>query len=120
MSVSGMARLVGSPEHRTHWSHLADAVRTGEAVPPKLYGMSAWDYIEQRPELAVDPLVAGYDWSQHQTIIDVGGGHGRLLAAIIAAKPGAEGVLYDLPQVVEGAQDGHPRLARRRGGGDPE
>jgi hypothetical protein len=47
MSVSGMARLVGSPEHRTHWSHLADAVRTGEAVPPKLYGMSAWDYIER-------------------------------------------------------------------------
>lgn len=47
MSVSGMARFVGSPEHRTHWSHLADAVRTGEAVPPQLYGMSAWDYIER-------------------------------------------------------------------------
>jgi hypothetical protein len=128
MSVSGMARLVGSPEHRTHWSHLADAVRTGEAVPPKLYGMSAWDYIEQHPELAaifndamtsmselaVDPLVAGYDWSQHQTIIDVGGGHGRLLAAIIAATPGAEGVLYDLPQVVEGA----PELLRKHGVAD--
>jgi hypothetical protein len=33
----------------THWPDYfgADAVRTGEAVPPKLYGMSAWDYIER-------------------------------------------------------------------------
>lgn len=117
LSVAGMARMVGAPAHREHWSHLVDAVRTGDAVPPKLRGMSGWDYLAENPEfaavfndamtsmseLAVDPVVAAYDFAPFPTIVDVGGGHGRLLAAIVKATPGSHGVLYDLPQVVEGA-----------------
>ena len=94
-------------------------MRTGEAVPFKLRGMSGWDYLAEQPEFAeifndamtsmsefvVDPVVAAYDFAPFQTIIDVGGGHGRLLSAIVAATPGARGVLYDLPQVVEGANE---------------
>ena len=128
MSMAGMARFVGHPAHREHWSGLLDAVRTGEAVPPKLRGMIGWDFIAQTPDLAavfndamtsvsefaVDPVVAAYDFAPYRTIIDVGGGHGRLLAAIIAATPGASGVLYDLPQVVEGA----PALLKRYGVAD--
>jgi O-methyltransferase/methyltransferase family protein len=128
MSMAGMARFVGHPAYREHWSGLLDAVKTGEAVPPKLRGMSAWDFIDQQPELAavfnhgmtsvselaVGPVVAAYDFSPYRTIIDVGGGHGRLLAAIIAATPGAQGVLYDLPKVVEGA----PELLRKHGVAD--
>jgi DNA-binding transcriptional ArsR family regulator len=119
MSMAGMARLVGSAEHREHWSNLLDAVGTGEAVPAKLRGMSGWEYMAQRPELAavfneamtsmselvIDPVVAAYDFTPYRTIVDVGGGHGRLLAAIVAATPGAEGVLYDQPPVVEGATE---------------
>ena len=117
MSMAGMARFVGHPAYREHWSGLLDAVKTGEAVPPKLRGMSGWEFMEQRPdlaavfndamtsvsEMAVGPVVAAYDFAPYRTIIDVGGGHGRLLSAIIASTPGASGVLYDLPQVVEGA-----------------
>lgn len=79
--------------------------------------MSGWDYLAENPEfaeifndamtsmseLAVDPLVAAYDFAPFPTIVDVGGGHGRLLSAIIKATPGSRGVLYDLPQVVDGA-----------------
>ena len=54
-------------------------------------------------ELAIAPVVAAYDFSRFGTIADVGGGHGRLLAAILTAAPTARGLLYDLPQVVEGA-----------------
>ncbi len=43
------------------------------------------------------------DFSGCRRIVDVGGGQGRLLAAILAANPEARGVLFDLPQVVEGA-----------------
>src|SRR4051812_40559742 len=32
VSMAGMARWVGSPQHREHWSHLTDAIRTGRAV----------------------------------------------------------------------------------------
>ncbi|QRY47311.1 hydroxyneurosporene methyltransferase [Mycolicibacterium boenickei] len=117
VSIAGMAKFVGSPQHREHWSHLAEAVRTGEAVIPKLRGKGAFDYIGSEPELgaifndamtsiselAIAPVVAAYDFTRFGTIGDVGGGHGRLLAAVLTATPAARGVLYDLPQVVDGA-----------------
>ncbi|WP_105348423.1 methyltransferase [Mycobacterium sp. ITM-2016-00318] len=117
MSMAGMARMVGHPSYREHWSGLVDAARTGEAYPPKLRGMGSWEWLETQPEFAavfndamtsvsdfaVAPVVAAYDFSPFSTIVDVGGGHGRLLSAIVAATPGARGVLYDLPAVVEGA-----------------
>lgn len=118
-SMAGMARMVGHPQYREHWSGLADAVRTGEAYPPKLRGMGSWEWLETQPEFAavfndamtsvsefaVAPVVAAYDFSPFSTVVDVGGGHGRLLSAIVAATPGARGILYDLPQVVEGAPE---------------
>jgi hypothetical protein len=50
-----------------------------------------------------DAIVAGYDFSSCRTVVDVGGGRGTLLAAILAAHPGVRGVLFDAPQVLEGA-----------------
>lgn len=119
VSVAGMARFVGSPQHREHWSHLGDAVRSGEAVIPRLRGMGAFEYIASEPdlgeifndamtsvsELAIAPVVAAYDFTPFATIADVGGGHGRLLSAILDAAPAARGVLYDLQQVVDGAPE---------------
>lgn len=125
MSVAGMARFVGLPEHREHWSHLIDAIRTGEAVIPRLRGKSAFEYLAENPSMAavfndamtssleatVAPVVAAYDFTSYESIVDVGGGHGRLLSAILAATPSSRGVLFDLPTVVEGA----PELLRRHG-----
>ena len=117
VSMAAMARWVGSPQHREHWSHFANAVRTGRAVIPELRGKPAFEYLADEPELAeifndamtsasvlsIAPVTAAYDFSPYATIVDVGGGHGRLLAAILAATPAARGVLFDLPQVVAGA-----------------
>jgi hypothetical protein len=82
-----------------------------------LRGKESFDYFAGEPELAElfnqtmtsvseltdGPVVAGYDFSAYPTIVDVGGGHGPLLAAILAAAPDSRGVLYDLPQVVASA-----------------
>jgi DNA-binding transcriptional ArsR family regulator len=117
VSVAGMARFVGSPQHREHWSHLTDAVRTGQAVIPALRGKSAFEYLADEPELAkifndamtsvselaIASVTAAYDFGRYGTVVDVGGGHGRLLAAILEATPNSRGVLFDLPQVVAGA-----------------
>ncbi len=125
VSMAGAARFYGSRQHREHWSALADAVRTGEAVIPMLRGKEVFDYLAEEPELgelfnqamtsmseaAIAPVVAAYDFSRYPTIADVGGGHGRLLAAILAAAPDTRGVLYDLPQVVAGA----PALLQQHG-----
>jgi hypothetical protein len=49
-------------------------------------------------------VIAGYDFSAYPTIVDVGGGHGPLLAAVLSAAPDSRGVLYDLPSVVASAR----------------
>jgi SAM-dependent methyltransferase len=48
-------------------------------------------------------VVAAYDFSGLSRVVDVGGGQGRLIAAILRAYPGLRGTLLDLPSVVEGA-----------------
>lgn len=125
ISMAGMARWVGSPQHREHWSHLTDAIRTGHPVVPALRGKPVFEYLSGEPglaeifnsamtnvsEFAIVPLTAAYDFSALGTIVDVGGGHGRLLAAILQAAPNSRGVLFDLPEVVASA----PELLRKYG-----
>jgi O-methyltransferase domain len=86
-------------------------------VVPALRGKSFFDYLGDEPEfgqifndamtgasgLSIGPVVDAYDFTQFGTIVDVAGGHGRLLAAILASAPNAQGVLYDLPDVIAGA-----------------
>jgi hypothetical protein len=128
VSTSGWARFIGSPQHREHWSLLAESVKTGKTIIPTLRGKEFFDYLEDDPEfaelfhhamtslseVAETTIIAGYDFSPYSTIVDVGGGHGRLLAGILTTTPAAQGVLYDLPQVVAGAQ----ALLRQQGAED--
>jgi hypothetical protein len=117
VSVAPMARFIGARQHREHWSLLTEAIKTGTTVVPALRGKSFFDYLGDEPEfgrifndamtgqsgLSVGPVVDAYDFTRFGTIVDVAGGHGRLLAAILASAPDAQGVLYDLPEVIAGA-----------------
>ena len=51
-------------------------------------------------------IVAAYDFSQFKSIVDVGGGHGMLLSAILAAHPSVHGTLFDLEEGIEAAKRG--------------
>jgi len=117
VSMAPMARFIGARQHREHWSLLTEAIKTGTTVVPALRGESFFDYLGDEPEfgqifndamtgqsgLSVGPVVDAYDFTRFGTIVDVAGGHGRLLAAILASAPDAQGVLYDLPEVIAGA-----------------
>ena len=119
LSVAGWARYYGSHQYREFWSLLIDAVRTGQSVVPSLTGTDAFSYLAENPDLAsmfndgmtaisevtAASVVDAYDFGRFPVIVDVGGGHGRLLAAILAATPSPRGVLYDLPNVVTGAPE---------------
>lgn len=48
-------------------------------------------------------IAKAYDFSSFNTIVDVGGGRGGLLTAILSANPHLQGVLFDVPTVVAGA-----------------
>src|SRR5436309_3045225 len=54
-------------------------------------------------EMENTPIAAAYDFSAFARVIDVGGGRGGFLAAILRAHPDVRGALYDLPHVVKEA-----------------
>jgi hypothetical protein len=117
VSLRDAVLYFGSAKHRDHWSHLVDAVRTGEPVGPALDGMPFFEYMQTDREvgelfdramtsisaLAMAPLLAAYDFSRYGTIVDVGGGEGTLLTEILSRTTQSRGILFDLPEVVAAA-----------------
>jgi hypothetical protein len=119
-SLRGWATMVGMPFHRYPWTDLYETVRTGESAFDRVHGSKVFDYLAEHPEDAAVfdaamtsistteavSIVQAYDFSRFSTIVDVGGGRGGLLAAILAAHPHLQGVLFDVPAVVAGADEG--------------
>ncbi len=116
-SVRNFAITETAPGHWLPWGRLVDSVRTGEPMARETLGMELFDWYGQNPEeagfftaamgnlsaLAAGELVRVYDFSNAQKVIDVGGAHGILLEAVLLANPAAQGILYDLPHVIETA-----------------
>jgi SAM-dependent methyltransferase len=107
------------------WTELATAVETGESPFVRVYGKTMFEYLDDHPEKNerwnlwntmtvsawLEPLIPELRIEPGETLIDVGGGEGALLAAVLTANPGVSGVLVDLPEVVKGA----PPLLRAAG-----
>jgi hypothetical protein len=118
-SLRSWAILMGRPYLFTAWGHLLHSVKTGEPAFPEVYGMTAWEYRAAHPEESVifdaamtglslaeaEAVVRSYDFSGIGVLVDVGGGKGALLAAILVANPALRGILFDQPYVVAGAKD---------------
>jgi hypothetical protein len=116
-TMAPMVEFLGHPKHWEDWGELLYAVRTGNVAAEKLRGMPFCEYLETDPDLAdafnramtgvsgmaIENLMAAYDFSASKVIVDVGGGHGALLAAVLRQARDARGVLFDLPSVVENA-----------------
>ena len=117
-SLAGMAKFMGEGFHSAAWAETMHSVRTGQSGFVKAHGSSLFEWAQGHREQAevfnramtsfsqaTAPLVvAAWDFSEAKRIADVGGGHGYLLSTILRANPNAHGVLYELPQVAEGAK----------------
>ncbi|HZF51274.1 MAG TPA: methyltransferase [Polyangiaceae bacterium] len=117
-SMRGFALFFTQEFHVRAWLALPHSIRTGESAFEHVYGEPLWSYLRANPELGAvfddamtsntaytaDPVATTYDFSGINTLVDVGGGRGGLLASILAKNPGLRGVLFDQPQVVEGAR----------------
>jgi ubiquinone/menaquinone biosynthesis C-methylase UbiE len=119
-SMYAMARQFGSEwEHRS-WSELAYSIRTGQPAFDHVFGKSCWQYLaeDQPDEGAIfhqsmsafsqtinEALVRAYDFSGIQTLMDVGGGQGSFLLAVLQAHPALQGILFDHSQAIEGARE---------------
>ena len=107
---------VGNTEYRA-WAELPHTLLTGEPAFARAFGDGFYAYLARHPEVAetwdrfmdrsarawLAALLASYDFTALRTLVDVGGGRGTALAAILRATPGLRGVLFDLPHVVAGA-----------------
>ena len=116
-SLRERAALFGDASLWDAWGRLEHSVRTGEPAFRYAHGVSFFEYLDQHAEthatfqtwmtrqtqLQIPSILEAYDFSSFRRVVDVGGGHGQLLAAIMRANPLLQGVLYDLPDVVENA-----------------
>lgn len=115
-SLRDFALMLSAPGQLRPMEHLSEAVR-GEPAAEAALGQSVWDYYRAHPDegaafagamSGVSAMIAGQvaavaAVADAQRIVDVGGGHGTLLRALLAAAPRAEGVVLDLPEVVAAA-----------------
>ena len=113
--------IMGTREwHVRGWERLEHSVRTGKTALDEVYGKSLFEHFQENPAEAqifndcmtaismIDsPAVAeAYSFDGIASIVDVAGGHGLLLATILARNPKLRGTLFDAPHVIEGAKNG--------------
>jgi hypothetical protein len=118
-SMRGLARMANRPWTIGAWTNLEHSVRTGISAFEEAYGIGVFDYLTQHAvemqivaqamssfSAQIGAAVADvYDFSEIQTLADIGGGHGMVLALILAINPAMRGILFDLPGVIEGSSD---------------
>lgn len=129
MSMRAFPEMMGLPVVLRSFDDLAHSVRTGRPAIELSDPDGLWGYLTGAPtERAVfgramtaraagdtAAVLAALDFSASRRIVDVGGGRGHLLHAVLEATPRAHGILFDLPGVVEAAGPAHPRLIRQAG-----
>lgn len=117
-SVRDASIMLGDREHYHSWGNILHSIQTGESSFENLFGMNIFEYYAQNPEPAmifdramtsfssteIDAVVASYDFSPITQLVDVAGGQGSLLTAILTANPHITGILFDLPDVIARAR----------------
>lgn len=100
------------------WGNLLYSARTGDSAFENVHGQKVFEYSATNPEVAAVfneamaetsrevsvELAANYDFSRFQTVADIGGGNGTLIAGILNANPELQGILFDAAYGLEAAE----------------
>jgi hypothetical protein len=109
-------------DHYDSWRDVESCLRQGGTAFERLYGMPVFRYYADHPELeamfaeamtnvtaiAHAGILGTYQFKGFRRAVDVGGGHGSFIAAILEQNPSAEGVVFDLPSVSADAAKAEP------------
>jgi hypothetical protein len=118
-SLRSFALFQGAPPHWRGWGTFLHSVQTGESAFRHAHGEGFFDYCQTDPEFSeafndamtamsatiAEAVLEAYDFNGIQKLVDVGGGHGYLLSAILTRYPDMQGGVFDLPHVVRGASE---------------
>jgi SAM-dependent methyltransferase len=116
-SVAGYARFTAHDSTWRPWGQLGYSVRTGMPAFDQIFGEPIFGYLSKNPDVAAvfdDAMTSisaaearrtsdAYDFKGIETLMDVAGGHGQLLATVLQRHKTMRGVLFDLPHVAAGA-----------------
>ena len=117
-SLAAVARFFAHEVTWRPWGEALHSVRTGEQAFSKVFGKPVFEWAPEHPEATqvfheamtsistMDSMAvaAGYDFSGIDTLVDIGGGHGLLLATVLEQHPRMKGILFDQPHATEGAK----------------
>ena len=118
-SVRNFALLFGLESFKKAIDDLLYSIQTGENSFKHANGLEIYEYFEQNQKEAqifnsamasltsshASLISSMYDFSQFNTIIDIGGGQGMLLSSILKNNPHVQGVLFDLPHAIQSAKE---------------
>lgn len=107
-----------APGHWLPWGRLYDAVKSGQSLAADILGGPVWDYYAKNADegqcfargmgnlsaMVAQDVARLYDASPFKTIVDIGGSQGVLLRGLLAQNDAARGVVFDLPEVIDGAR----------------
>jgi hypothetical protein len=110
-SFAAQALVLSGYQYLT-WGESLESFRTGLPAFPAVHGQPIFDWLAEHPEQASqfneamsggaslrrEPLL-DRDWSGVSTVVDVGGGSGSTVIALLLAHPHLRGVVFDLPHV---------------------
>lgn len=118
-SISNFALMFGLESFKNAIDDLLYSIQTGENSFKHANGLDMYEYLNRNQKegqifnnamasltSSVTPLISDmYDFSQFNTIIDIGGGQGVLLSSILKDNPKLHGVLFDLPYAIQSAKE---------------
>jgi hypothetical protein len=122
-SLRGLAVLYGEPWLWQAYGALSHTVQTGTTAFEFVHGANIFTYLAQHPDAAqifqqamtafsgqeLAAILAAYEFTNIRHAVDVGGGEGTLLAALLERYPLMQGTLFDLPPTIE-------RVSKQRAG----
>lgn len=117
-TMKAMAIVTGNVFYQAYGEFLY-SVKTGKPGFAKAVGMSPFEYLGKNPEEGklfdrmmtefhgkeTEPMVNNYDFSVFKTVVDVGGGNGSVIAAVLNKYPTVSGRLFDLPEVINRSRE---------------
>jgi SAM-dependent methyltransferase len=117
-SMYDMALWMSDPFHFQVYANAFHSVQTGRPAVEKTVGVPVFEYFPAHPEeseifnnamtmfsgMVIPAVLEVFDFSGIGTLVDVAGGHGRVLTSILQKYPSMRGVLFDLEHVLVGAR----------------
>ena len=113
-SIRNGPLLAGQHFHWYSWGNLSQSIMTGECAFEYVHGKELFEYLSEHPDEAtpynawmtqntekqIQAILSSYDFSPYKKIVDIGGGQGRLVSAILSKYSKLHGILFDSPEVI--------------------